>query len=103
MRWIQRILVVVLLLLVLIFGLLFSLQNSQSVPLDLLVLQLQARPIAVWLLATFAFGGVVGLLVGTTALLRVQASRYRLRRRLENCEKELSELKSTPIAVQTPN
>jgi putative membrane protein len=103
MRWIQRILVVVLLLLVLIFGLLFSLQNSQSVPLDLLVLQLQARPIAVWLLATFAFGGVVGLLVGTTALLRVQASRYRLRRRLENCEKELSELKSTPIVVQAPN
>jgi len=60
MRWIRRVLVVVVLLLVLIFGLLFSLQNAQSVPLDLLVLQLQARPIAVWLLATFAFGGVAG-------------------------------------------
>jgi lipopolysaccharide assembly protein A len=99
MRWIRRILVVLLLLLVLIFGLLFSLQNAQSVPLDLLVLQLQARPIAVWLLATFAIGGLVGLLVGSTALLRVQASRYRLRRRLESCEKELSELKSAPIVV----
>lgn len=101
MRWIRRILVVVLLLLVLIFGLLFSLQNHQSVPLDLLVLQLQARPIAVWLLATFAIGGLVGLLVGSIALLRVQASRYRLRRRLESCEKELSELKSTSIAATT--
>lgn len=99
MRWIRRVLVVVVLLLVLIFGLLFSLQNGQSVPLDLLVLQLQARPIAVWLLATFAFGGIVGLLVGSVALLRVQASRYRLRRRLESCEKELSELKSTPVAL----
>lgn len=99
MRWIRRVLVVVVLLLVLIFGLLFSLQNGQSVPLDLLVLQLQARPIAVWLLATFAFGGIVGLLVGSTALLRLQASRYRLRRRLESCEKELSELKSTPVAL----
>lgn len=99
MRWIQRLLVVVVLLLVLIFGLLFSLQNSQSVPLDLLVLQLQARPIAVWLLATFAFGGLIGLLVGSVALLRLQASRYRLRRRLESCERELSELKSTPLAL----
>ncbi len=95
MRWIRRILVVVVLLLVLIFGLLFSLQNAQSVPLDLLVLQLQARPIAVWLLATFAFGGIVGLLVSSVALLQLQVSRYRLRRRLENCEKMLSELKSS--------
>jgi lipopolysaccharide assembly protein A len=99
MRWIQRLLVVMVLLLALIFGLLFSLQNAQSVPLDLLVLQLQARPIAVWLLATFAFGGVVGLSVGSIALLRLQASRYRLRRRLENCEKALSELKSTPLSL----
>ncbi len=99
MRWIRRVLVVVLLLLVLIFGLLVSLQNAQSVPLDLLIFQLQARPIAVWLLATFALGGVLGLLVGSVALLRSQASRYRLRRRLENCEKALSELKSTPISL----
>lgn len=99
MRWIRRVLIVLVLLVVLIFGLLFSLQNGQSVPLDLLVLQLQARPIAVWLLATFAFGGMVGLLVGSVALLRLQASRYRLRRRLENCEKALSELKSNAAAI----
>lgn len=98
MRWLRRLLAVVLLMLVLVFGLLFSLQNAQSVPLDLLVLQLQARPLAVWLLATFACGGLIGLLVGSVALLRLQASRYRLRRRLEHCERELSELKSTPAA-----
>ena len=98
MRWIRRVLVVLVLLAALIFGLLFSLANSQSVPLDLLAMQLQARPIAVWLLATFAFGGLVGLLVGSVALLRLQASRYRLRRRLENCEKALSELKSQAVS-----
>lgn len=99
MRWIRRALVVLVLLVALIFGLLFSLQNAQSVPLDLLVLQLQARPIAVWLLATFAFGGMIGLLVGSVALLRLQASRYRLRRRLDNCEKALSELKSNAVSL----
>lgn len=94
MRWIRRVLVTIILLLVLAFGLLFSLQNAANVPLDLLVAQLEARPLAVWLLLGFALGGVLGLLVGSVALVKLQASRFRLRRRLETCEKELSDLKS---------
>jgi putative membrane protein len=97
MRWIRRILIALLLLLVLLFGLLFSLQNEQQVPLDLVALQLDERPVAVWLLAAFALGGVAGMLAGSVALLRLQANRYRLRRRLEHCERELSELKGTAI------
>lgn len=97
MRWLARALIALLLLLVLIFGLLFSLQNSQSVPLDLLALQLGDRPLAVWLLAAFALGGFAGMLASSIALIRLQANRYRLRRRLEICEKELSELKGTAI------
>lgn len=97
MRWIRRFLIVFLLLLVLVFGLLFSLQNAQNVPLDLLALQLRERPLAVWLLAAFAVGGVAGMLAGSAALIRLQANRYRLRRRLEHCERELAELKGTAI------
>ena len=97
MRWVQRLLIAILLLLVLVFGLLFSLQNAQSVPLDLLALQLRERPLAVWLLAAFALGGLAGLLAGSVALIKLQANRYRLRRRLENCERELSELRGTAL------
>jgi|SRR5690606_23946337 len=97
MRWVRRVLIVLLLLLVLVFGLLFALQNAQAVPLDLLALQLRERPLAVWLLAAFAVGGIAGLLAGSGALLRLQANRYRLRRRLEQCERELAELKGIAI------
>ncbi|MDB6062062.1 MAG: hypothetical protein JWM78_2165 [Verrucomicrobiaceae bacterium] len=97
MRWIRRFLIVLLLLLVLIFGLLFSLQNAQSVPLDLLALQLRERPLAVWLLVAFAVGGIAGMIASSAALLRLQANRYRLRRRLEQCERELAELKGVAI------
>lgn len=97
MRWIRRILIALLLVLVLVFGLLFSVQNTQSVPLDLLALQLNERPLAVWLFAAFALGGIAGMLAGSFALLRLQANRYRLRRRLETCERELSELKGGAI------
>jgi len=97
MRWIRRALIALLLLVVLIFGLLFSLQNAQGVPLDLLALQLHERPLAVWLLAAFALGGFAGMLASSVALIRLQANRYRLRRRLEHCERELSELKGAAL------
>ena len=97
MRWIRRALIAILLLLVLVFGLLFSLQNVQSVPLDLIALQLHERPLAVWLLAAFALGGLAGLAAGSLALVKLQANRYRLRRRLETCERELSELRGSAL------
>lgn len=97
MRWIRRVLIAILLLLVLAFGLLFSLQNGQSVPLDLVAMRLSDRPLAVWLLAAFVFGGFSGLAAGSLALVRLQANRYRLRRRLEVCERELSELKGSAL------
>jgi uncharacterized integral membrane protein len=91
MRWMWRLLVVILLLLVLAFGLLFALQNAVEVPVDLLVLQLSERPLATWLILSFALGGIAGQAAGSFALLRLQASRAQLKRRLDHCEKQLSQ------------
>jgi putative membrane protein len=89
------------LILVLAGGLLFSLQNGTSVPVDLLVYQTADRPISVWLLVAFTLGGVLGMVVGSAALVRVQGSRMRLRRQLEACEKELAQLKVLPRQLQS--
>jgi putative membrane protein len=96
MRWLKRLSVVLTLLLVLIAGLLFSLQNATSVPVDLLVYQTVERPVAVWLLVAFVAGGIIGMVVGSVALVKMQASRSRLRRQLDSCEKELAQLKTLP-------
>ena len=37
-------------------GALFSLQNTQSVPLDLIVVHLPPQPIAIWILLALAAG-----------------------------------------------
>lgn len=94
MRWIWRLLVVTLLLGVLLLGLLFSIQNTTEVPVDLLVLQTAPRPLATWLIVAFVLGGVLGLLAGSAALLRLQTRQMQLRRQLGNCEKELAQLKT---------
>lgn len=96
MRWLKRLAVMLVLLVVLALGLLFSLQNAATVPVDLLVYQTAERPLAVWLLLAFVLGGVIGMVVGSFALIRVQASRLKLRRQLDNCEKELAQLKTLP-------
>ncbi len=96
MRWLKRLALMLVLLVVLTLGLLFSLQNAATVPVDLLVYQTAARPLAVWLLLAFVLGGVIGMIVGSVALVRVQAGRLRLRRQLDICEKELAQLKTLP-------
>ncbi len=97
MRWLKRLVTLLILVAVLAAGLLFSLQNGTAVPVDLLIYQTVERPMAVWLLLAFALGGVIGLVVGSAALVRVQTSRLRLRRQLEACEKELAQLKVLPV------
>lgn len=97
MRWVKRLLTTVILVLVLVAGLLFSLQNSATVPVNLLVFETAERPLSVWLLVAFALGGVIGLIVGSLALVKLQAGRLRLRRQLEACEKELAQLKILPL------
>ncbi len=94
MRWIWRLLIILLLLGVLVLGLLFSIQNAADVPVDLLVLQTTPRPLATWLIVAFVLGGILGLLAGSVALLRMQAQQMQLKRRLGSCEKELAQLKS---------
>lgn len=93
MRWIRRLLIVAVLLLVLVAGLLFALQNAATVPLDLLVMELAEQPLAVWLYLAFASGGLLGLLVSSVALMRLQAGRLRLKQQLAHCEQQLAELR----------
>ena len=61
-------------------GGLFSLQNTDEIPLDLILVQLPAQPVAIWILAALAAGVFIGLGAGTLLALRRSATIRRLRR-----------------------
>lgn len=82
MRLIRSILVLLLLLLVLVVGLLFTIQNDVLVPLNILVAELPAQRLSTWIILTFFVGGLAGLAASSIVILRLQASRLRLRRLL---------------------
>lgn len=76
---------VILLLLIIVISVGFSLWNTQSVPLSFGVLSLDPRPVSFWVVASFAIGGLCGLLLGAGFLRN-----YKLKRRIRRLEKALA-------------
>ena len=80
MRWLRQGLTLLLAVGAVAAGGLFSLQNTEEIPLDLVVVQLRAQPVAIWILAALAVGVVIGLGAGTLLALRRSAMIRRLRK-----------------------
>lgn len=78
-------------------GVLFALQNSQPVGLDVLVHEFAPRSLALWLLAALALGGLLGLLVSSVIILRLGAGLAVVQRKLDKCKLELDRLRVAGI------
>ncbi|MEM0954376.1 MAG: lipopolysaccharide assembly protein LapA domain-containing protein [Pseudomonadota bacterium] len=76
-------------------GALFAVQNDAVVPLDLLVIYLPERSVALWVLLALALGGVLGLLTSLGIILR-------LRTRLAAAQKKLSRHTTQEAPVAEP-
>jgi len=79
-RWLRQGLTLLLAAGAVAAGGLFSLQNTEEIPLDLMVVQLPAQPVAIWVLAALAVGVVIGLGTGSLLLLKRSATIRRLRK-----------------------
>ena len=88
MKFLRNMLFFVLLGAVLILGVWFAMENPAAVPLDLLVVQLSARSIALWVLLAFAIGGVVGMCINIALVVRLKAALMLSNRRLEEARQE---------------
>ena len=80
MRWLRQGLTLLFAVGAVAAGGLFSLQNTKEIPLDLMVVQLPAQPVAIWVLAALAVGVFIGLGAGTLLALRRSATIRRLRK-----------------------
>ena len=80
MRWLRQGLTLLLAVGAVAAGGLFSLQNIEEIPLDLMVVQLPAQPVAIWVLAALAVGVVIGLGTGALLALKRSATIRRLRK-----------------------
>ncbi|EAW30351.1 hypothetical protein GP2143_09105 [marine gamma proteobacterium HTCC2143] len=99
MRPVKRLLVLIFLVCVLFFGVLFSIQNTDQIALDLLLVQLPEQRLSLWVLLSFALGGVVGMLISAAAILTLKSQNLVLQRKLQKRQKELGSLRTSDFPV----
>ena len=78
MHWLRQGLTLLLAVGAIAAGGLFALQNTQAVPLDLVLIQLPSQPVAIWILLALALGVAIGLAAGALLALRRAATIRRL-------------------------
>ncbi len=74
-------------------GAFFALQNTTQVPLDLLVVQLAERSLALWLLLTLLLGVLLGVIASAVVALRQRGQLVVLRRKNQRLGVEIERLR----------
>jgi uncharacterized membrane protein YciS (DUF1049 family) len=95
MIFFKRLIIVLVLLLVFGAAVEFSLLNSTQVPLNLLVINLEQKPLAAWILFAFVCGGVIGMITCIAMFLRIKKSELMTRHKLRQSQEELKKLRGS--------
>lgn len=90
MKWIKRVLAVLVLLVVFVWAIVFTAENTLQAPLSLVFFTLPEASISVWIVGGFAAGGLLGLLLSLLLIARLKASHLSTRRQLEQCQQQLT-------------
>lgn len=83
-------------LVIVLFGMTFATLNSESVTINYYFSQ-STLPLSLLLVLGFAFGCLIGMIVGLWLLLKSKLLNYRLRQRLTIAEKEIENLRAIPL------
>jgi len=98
MSTILRVLSHCLLAVVFLLSVVFSFFNSQPVPLSLGFMAFSAQPLALWLLAAFALGGLLGLLLGSG-----WSRRWRKEREIAQLHTRITSLEQVSVGASSVN
>lgn len=84
------------LLVIVLFGMTFATLNSESVTINYYVGQ-STLPLSLLLVLGFAFGCLVGMIVGFWLVIKAKVINYRLKQRLGLAEREIENLRAIPL------
>jgi uncharacterized membrane protein YciS (DUF1049 family) len=101
MKWIKRIFVFIVMIAVFLWGLMFTNENVQQVPLNLIFIAFPEMSISVLVAGSFVIGGVLGLLFSFFILGQLKARQIGLSRKLAHCQQELAQFKNKPAPETT--
>ena len=97
MNFLRKLIAVLVVIAMVSIGVLFALQNTVLVPLDVLIYSFEPKSLALWILAAFGLGGVLGMLTFTGIVIRLRASRHGAQRQLQKARVELDKLRTVGL------
>lgn len=97
MRFLKRLIVVLLVLLVILVGVLFTLHNMTPVKIDLVFFTLPEASLSLWLLGAFALGGFAGIFISSVMLLSLKTKLYYLNKKVASTRQELNKIRTTGL------
>jgi len=96
-RWLKSLLVGLLGIVVVLVGILFTVNNTQPVAVDLLFFQLPEASLSLWLIAAFVVGGFLGAILSGLTVIALRTRLGSVRRRLTHTQKELDQLRVSAL------
>ena len=100
MGFLRKLIALALVVAMAFIGVLFALQNAEPVPLDILVMTLPPRSLALWVLGALAIGGILGVLLSSFAVLRLRARLIGARRQIASAQSEVERLRTRDLATR---
>jgi uncharacterized integral membrane protein len=97
MTLIRKLLTLLVILTTIVIGVLFALQNTALVPLDLLIYTFEPKSLALWVLVAFAVGGLLGMAAASGMVLRLRASLRVANRKLIKAGAEVDKLRTVGL------
>lgn len=97
MRVLKALLVVSAVFLLLLVGVLLTVNNQQQVVLDLVFVQLPQASIARWLVLSFLAGAVISFFVASVTVMVMKARLAQTRRSVKQLERQLDKLKMAQL------
>lgn len=89
MKTLRRLLLILIAMVVIIFGVLFSLQNQTVISVDLLLPGVVQQTIAFWVLGSFVAGVLLSLVVFSLLFFQTQQRNIRLTLKMKALQRQL--------------
>lgn len=97
MRLIKGILALSGIVVLLLAGVLLTVNNQQQIAIDLVFVQLPEASVARWLMLSFVGGALLSFVLGVVAVLALRTQLRNARRKIRNSERELDKLRTAHL------
>jgi uncharacterized integral membrane protein len=100
-NWLKNLITIVLGLIVIGVGILFTIHNTDQVTIDLVFFQLPQASLSLWLIATFVLGALCGIVLSILTILSLKTRLHSSQCKVVAFRKELDQLRTAGLKDST--